>query len=850
MMKKLVTGIMAHVDAGKTSLSEGLLYTAGVLRRMGRVDHGDAFLDTDALERERGITIFSKQAQLTYGDREITLLDTPGHVDFSAEMERTLQVLDCATLVISGSEGIQGHTRTLWRLLRQWKIPTFLFINKMDLASTDRTHLLEELKRQLDDGCVDALDSAALQEAAATGAEELLERYLEGEIISDEAIAGLVEERKLFPCVFGSALRLEGVEAFLQILARFAPNPIYPEHFAARVFKIARDGGDRLTYMKITGGTLRVRTLLTGSGAESWQEKVHQIRIYSGEKYRTVEEVQAGTICAVTGLTQTRPGDGLGAETEGIGPALEPVLRYRLILPEGTDIPGALSKLRQLEEEDPTLHIVWDEQLQEIHLQLMGEVQLEILTRLIQQRFGLKVAFGEGSIVYKETLAAPVIGIGHFEPLRHYAEVHLLLEPGKRGSGMEFASACPTDQLDGNWQRLILTHLAERTHKGVLTGSPLTDVKITLLAGRAHIKHTEGGDFRQATYRAVRQGLMSGESILLEPWYDFRLEVPTENVGRAMADLQQMGGSFDGPEQAGEDAVLTGSVPVAAIRGYWKELAAYSKGRGRLSCSMKGYAPCGNSEAVISAIGYEPERDLDHTPDSVFCQHGAGFVVKWDQVPQYAHVDSGLRLPVQKEEPARFTSGGATQWEGDKELEAIFVRTYGPIKNRGMEALAQRRRTEAVLQDRTPAYVQKDDCLLVDGYNIIFAWEELNHLAQRDLEDARNALLHIMCNYQGMKGCQVTVVFDAYRVKGGTGASERRGNVDVVYTKEGETADMYIERRSYELSRTHSVKVATSDTLEQVMVLGHGARRLSAKELRWEIEQADEKIRTFLREQG
>ena len=840
---------MAHVDAGKTTLSEGLLYTAGVLRRLGRVDHGDAFLDTDALERERGITIFSKQAEFTYGEREITLLDTPGHVDFSAEMERTLQVLDCAILVISGSEGVQSHTRTLWRLLDRWRIPTFLFVNKMDLAGVDRERLLEQFRLRLDGGCVDASDDSALQEAAAAEEERLLEQYLEGERITDEEIAALVGERRLFPCVFGSALRLEGVEEFLRVLDRFAPNPSYSDSFAARVFKIAREGGDRLTYLKVTGGKLRVRTLLSGGEGEPWQEKVNQIRIYSGAKYRTVEEAEAGTVCAVTGLTRTRPGDGLGAEGNGSGPVLEPVLRYRLLLPEGVDAASALGKLRQLEEEDPTLHLAWNQQLGEIHIQLMGEVQLEVLTRLIRQRFGWEVSFGEGSIVYKETLAAPVVGIGHFEPLRHYAEVHLLLEPGERGSGLRFASVCPTDQLDLNWQRLILTHLGERTHRGVLTGAPLTDVKITLLAGRAHVKHTEGGDFRQATYRAVRQGLMSGESILLEPWYDFRLEVPLENVGRAMADLQQMGGSFEGPEQEGEEAVLTGSVPVAAIRGYWRELAAYAKGRGRLSCTLKGYAPCQNSQAVIEAAGYAPERDLDHTPDSVFCQHGAGFVVKWDQVPQYAHVDSGLRLGEERKEPARFTSGGAQRWEGDKELEAIFVRTYGPIKNRGMEALYQRRRTETVLQDRTPSYVQRDDCLLVDGYNIIFAWEELNRLAQRDLEDARNALIHAMCNYQGMKGCQVTVVFDAYRVKGGQGTSERRGNVDIVYTKEGETADMYIERRSYELSRTHSVKVATSDTLEQVMVLGHGARRLSAKELRWEIERADEKIRAFLREQ-
>ena len=843
-MKRLVIGLLAHVDAGKTTLSEAILYETGAVRKLGRVDHRDAFLDTDALERERGITIFSKQAVFPLGDGEVTLLDTPGHVDFSAEMERTLQVLDLAVLVISGTDGVQGHTRTLWRLLRRRRIPTFLFINKMDLAGADRERVLRQLRRQLDEGCADFTTEEGAQESAAALEEDLLERYLAGETLEDAAVARLVGERKLFPCYFGSALRLEGVDRLLEGLERYAPPRDYPAEFAARVFKITREGGERLTHLKITGGVLRVKDAVG-------QEKVNQIRIYSGEKYRTVGEAAAGTVCAVTGLSHTRPGGGLGAEPDGQAPSLEPVLSYRLLLPQGSDVPGALRQLRQLEEEDPTLQLLWNEALQEIQIRLMGEVQLEILRRVIRERFGLEAQFDAGNIVYKETIAAPVVGIGHFEPLRHYAEVHLLLEPGERGSGIRLATACGTDTLAQNWQNLILTHLAERTHAGVLTGGALTDVKITLLAGRSHPKHTEGGDFRQATYRAVRQGLMQAESVLLEPVYAFRLELPMENVGRAMSDFQQMGASFEGPEAAeGDRALLTGRAPVSALRHYWTEVAAYTRGSGQLFCEVAGYAPCHNPQEVIAAIGYDPQRDLENPADSVFCSHGAGVTIKWDQVAAQAHIEPlRLRPAAEEEKPLRFSTGGAVRSASDQELEEIFVRTYGPIRNRGMEALGQRRAARPAPSVHAPAYVQQGDYLLVDGYNIIFAWEDLHRIAAEDLDAARSALINALCNYQGVKGCRLTLVFDAYQVKGNAGTEERHGGIRVVYTKEGETADMYIERVSYALARTHRVKVATSDGLEQILIQGHGATRVSAGDLRWELDQVNQQIRAYLQGQ-
>ena len=850
-MKRLVIGILAHVDAGKTTLSEALLYQTGALKKLGRVDHRDAFLDTFALERERGITIFSKQAELMLQDTAVTLLDTPGHVDFSAEMERTLQVLDCAILVVSGTDGVQAHTATLWRLLARHHIPTFLFINKMDIQSADRAAVLAELKSRLDEGCIDFGAPDSMAEEIAVCDESVLERFLECGQVEAREISALVAARKVFPCYFGSALKLDGVEELLSGLDRYMQPPQYGADFGARVFKIARDGqGNRLSYLKITGGSLSVRTQLTGQADGGWQEKVNQIRIYSGEKYQTVERAESGMVCAVTGLTHTRPGMGLGCEAGAMPPVLEPVLNYRVDLPEGCDAHAMLQNLRLLEEEDPQLRVVWNERLGEIHLQLMGEVQLEILTRLIAERFGVEVAFDEGSIVYKETIAAPVIGIGHFEPLRHYAEVHLLLEPGERGSGIRLDTACSTDMLDLNWQRLVLTHLAEKVHLGVLTGAPVTDIKITLLAGRAHIKHTEGGDFREATYRAVRNGLMQAESVLLEPYYAFRLELPDDCVGRAMNDIQRMDGTFDPPEQQDGGTVLTGTAPVAAMRNYWTEVAAYSKGRGRLSCVANGYAPCHNVAQVIDAIGYEAERDTENPADSVFCSHGAGHVVRWDEVREYAHVDSGVRLEQEAEEQEaayRPAASAGTGLEDDRELRALFERTYGPIKDRGFEAFQQSRKKAATLEQLYVTRIRADDYLLVDGYNIIFAWDELREIAAADINAARETLINVLSNYQGVRKCHLIVVFDAYKVKGGVGSVEKRYGMHIVYTKEAETADMYIEQASYDLSRKHRVRVATSDGMEQMIILGHGAERLSATELKWEVEQATRHIEDVIR---
>ena len=848
-MKHLCIGILAHVDAGKTTLSEALLYESGAVRKLGRVDHGDAFLDTDAQERERGITIFSKQAEFTWRDRAFTLLDTPGHVDFSAEMERTLQVLDCAILVISGTDGVQGHTRTLWRLLDKHHIPTVLFVNKMDLAGADRGAVLEQLRQKLDGGCVDFSGGlASVQEDLAACDEALMERYFAGEEVTADDAAGLVARRLIFPCYFGSALKLEGIGALLDALVDDVPCPTYPSEFAARIFKIARDGNDRLTYLKVTGGTLKVRTLLDG-GEKGWQEKVNQIRIYSGGKYRTVDQAPAGTVCAVTGLSQTRPGDSLGAEPKTREPELEPVLTYQVIVPPGCDRHAMLRNLRQLEEEDPQLRVVWNEALEEIHLQLMGEVQLEVMTRLIRERFGVEVTFGVGNIVYRETIARAVEGVGHFEPLRHYAEVHLLLEPGERGSGLRFGTSCPTDQLDLNWQRLILTHLVEKRHRGVLTGSPITDMKITLVAGRAHVKHTEGGDFRQATYRAVRQGLMQAESILLEPHYDFQLELPVDCVGRAMTDIQGMGGTVEPPEQEGELSLLTGHAPVAGLRDYWREVTAYTRGRGRLSCTPRGYEPCPDQEKVVAELGYDPERDVENNPDSVFCAHGGGFTVKWDQVRDYMHVDSGLRLGDEPETAAPAApAGGQREYRGgsleqDKELQAIFERTYGKVEPRAFQPQKKPART-SLDEGKYNIQSQKTgpEYLLVDGYNIIFAWEELKKIAQQDVAAARAALEEILSNYQGFRKCVVILVFDAYKVKGNPGSVEKKGNIYVVYTREAETADAYIEKATYDLGREHRVRVATSDALEQMIILGHGALRLSARNFKAEVEQAEGEI--------
>ncbi len=856
-MKKLVLGVLAHVDAGKTTLSEALLYQSGAIRQMGRVDHRNAFLDTDAIERERGITIFSKQAEFAFGDLSVTLLDTPGHVDFSAEAERTLRALDCAVLVVSGSDGVQAHTRTLWRLLEQYNVPVFVFVNKMDLAKDRRAALLAELKERLDSGCVDfGAPPEELAEEAAVCDEETLETYLETGALPDAELSRLAAERKLFPCFFGSALRLDGVDALLDGLERFAPVPVYPAEFGARIFKVARDErGARLTYLKVTGGTLRVKDPLTnrrpGTPEEAvWEEKADQIRIYSGAKFRPADEAPAGTVCAVTGLTRTVPGQGLGFETAWTSPVLEPVLAYQV--ETDADPHTALQQLRQLEEEDPQLHVVWNGQ--SIRVQLMGEVQIEILQRRLRERFGLEASFGAGRIVYRETISAPVEGVGHFEPLRHYAEVHLLLEPGPRGSGLRIGTVCPEDQLEGRWQRLILTHVLEKPHLGVLTGSPVTDLKITLTAGRAHEKHTEGGDFRQATYRAIRQGLMSAESVLLEPWYAFRLELPANQLGRALGDIQRMNGETEPPETLGEEAVLTGTAPVSAMRDYAKEVAMYTRGQGRLLCRPAGYRPCPDAESVIAASGYDPERDVENPADSVFCSHGAGHTVKWNEVPLHAHVESGLRLnapePSAEEPPVfRRSETYAGTLEQDRELQAIFERTYGPVKRRDFLPPKAPRRPAAgegaarVVREQP----QGPEYLLVDGYNIIFAWDELKAIAQDNLDAARKALCDLLCNYQGCRKCEVIAVFDAYKVQGGKGSVESYHNIHVVYTKEAETADAYIERATYEIGRKHRVKVATSDGPEQLIILGHGALRVSAAGFRDEVEQVQGQIAAALR---
>lgn len=856
-MKRLVIGILAHVDAGKTTLSEGLLYESGSIRNMGRVDNKDAFLDTHEIERNRGITIFSKQAVFKFQDMEVTLLDTPGHVDFSAEMERTLQVLDYAVLVISGADGVQGHTQTLWRLLEKYKIPVFLFINKMDQAGTDKEQLLTELKKRLSEGCVDFSRECGEEfyEDIAVCDEGLLNSYLDNGMISSEEIAEKTAERKVFPCYFGSALKADGVRGFLQGMAVYTRPMVYPREFGAKVFKISRDEqGSRLTHLKVTGGVLKVRSALV---LEPKEEKVNQIRIYSGEKYQTADEAQAGTVCAVTGLAGTRPGDGFGIEDTGYEPALEPVLTYQIILPEGISPSVMLPKLRQLQEEEPELHILWNEELQEIQVQIMGEVQLEILKSLIAERFDVEVQFGAGNIVYKETIRNIVEGVGHFEPLRHYAEVHLLMEPLEPGSGLQFDTQCSEDMLDKNWQRLILTHLQEKAHPGVLTGSSVTDMKITLAAGRAHLKHTEGGDFRQATYRAVRQGLKQAESVLLEPYYGFRLEVPRQMVGRAMSDIERMSGNFETPQTEGELSVLTGSAPVSEMGGYQKEVAAYTKGRGRLFCALKGYGPCHNAEKVIKETGYDSERDTENPTGSVFCAHGAGFTVSWDKVRDYMHVDSQLRTGEQETAEVDTVHSSCTEeeWIDTEEVDRILEQTY--FANRKKKSGWSRKKLERTAEDykssAARAAVKKktgEKYLLVDGYNIIFAWEELRELAEANIDAARDKLLDIMSNYQGIKKCRLIVVFDAYRVAGHDTEILDCHNIHVVYTKEAETADQYIEKFAHEHGRKYDVTVATSDGLEQIIIRGQGCALLSARELLAEVNLASQTLREeFLEKQ-
>ena len=835
-MGKIVVGILAHVDAGKTTLSEGMLYTSGAIRTMGRVDNRDAFLDTYALERERGITIFSKQAVFPLGTTQVTLLDTPGHVDFSPEMERTLQVLDYAILVISGADGVQGHTRTLWNLLRRYEIPTFVFVNKMDQKGTDAEVLLQELKNVLEEGCVDfsAKRDVHFYEEAAVCSEDALEEFLEIGRLKKETLQELFLDRQLFPCFFGSALRLEGVKEFVEQMQELIKVPAYPETFGAKVFKIARDeAGNRLTYLKITGGSLKVKAVIEG-------QKVNQIRIYSGEKYEAVNEVEAGSICAVTGLSDTYPGEGLGAEQGTYLPVLEPVLNYQVIPTEGDDPILLLPKLRELEEEEPQLHIVWEEALQEIHVQLMGEVQLEVLKTLIYERFGAEVEFGQGNILYKETIQNTVEGVGHFEPLRHYAEVHLLLEPGEPGSGVQCMSVCSEDLLDRNWQRLILTHLMETEHRGVLTGAPITDIRITLVSGKAHLKHTEGGDFRQAVYRAVRQGLKQADSVLLEPYYEYRLELPSENVGRAMTDIERMHGTFGLPQTEADRTILTGMAPVSTMRDYQKEVHAYTRGNGTLQCTLKGYAPCHNTEEVLAATGYDSERDTLHPTGSVFCAHGAGFLVPWYEVKEYMHLPSIMQEKPSDSSEEKQTAYRASKetdaWIDTEEVDRIIAQSVGA--NKKQKTLPKKKVPEYYKSTSKPKKQEvREEYLLVDGYNVIFAWEDLKDLAQVSIDGARGKLLDVLCDYQGMKKCNLIVVFDAYRVQGHKTEISTYHNIHVVFTKEAETADQYIEKFAHENGKKYNVTVATSDGLEQIIIRGQGCRLLSARELKDEIER-------------
>ena len=839
-MKHICIGVMAHVDAGKTTLLEAMLYRGGATRRLGRVDHQNAFLDTDEQERARGITIFSKQAELSLPEAHITFLDTPGHVDFSAEMERTLQVLDFALLLVSGTDGVQSHTRTLWQLLRRYRIPTFLFVNKMDLPGKGKDGIMEELRRELSEGCV-AFDeeTAALYEELALFDEGLMEQVLETGKLEDAQIAELIAGRRVFPCFFGAALRMEGVDELLSALQRYTKEPKYPDDFSAQVYKIARGEKDeRLTFLKVTGGTLVVKQVLRG---EDWEEKADQLRLYSGSKFTLLQEAPAGTICAVTGLNQTQAGEHLGSGKGAAAPVLEPVLEYRMHV-DTDDVQGAYLKLRRLEEEDPQLHLLWDHQLREIRVQLMGAVQMEILQKLVKSRFDLSVSFDEGNIVYKETIAAPVEGVGHYEPLRHYAEVHLLLEPGEPGSGILLDTMCSEDVLARNWQRLIFTHLQEAVQPGVLTGSPVTDLRITIISGKAHLKHTEGGDFRQATYRAVRQGLRKAQSVLLEPWYAFRLEVPANFVGRAMIDLERMRAAMSAPEVEETGAVILGAGPVRLLRGYTAEVTAYTRGQGRISYQPDGYRPCPEQDEIVKQIGYDLERDLLHPTGSVFCSHGAGFEVKWDEVDRMAHLPLLDFAPKKEETPKRIVrsvaSGGAPELE--KELLAIFERTYGQIKRRDvlpMMALRSQDKRELLAQ-MEPA----EEFVLVDGYNIIFAWDELKEIGRDSLDAARHVLMNLLCNYQGYRGCNLILVFDAYKVPQNLGTVEKYHNIFIVYTQEAETADSYIERVTYELRGRKKVRVATSDNLEQLIILGHGAVRVSAKSFHDEVMQTQQEI--------
>ena len=833
--KPCIVGLLAHVDAGKTTLSEALLYASGMRRTLGRVDHKDAFLDHHELERRRGITIFSKQALLTTPNKELTLVDTPGHVDFSGEAERVMPILDCAILVISGTDGIQAHTLTLWRLLERYHVPVFLFINKMDLPCKTLEQIMVQLQERLDPGCVDfGADAQQRAEQIAMVDEQLLEQYLQTGSVEDSCVRQLIARRKLFPCCFGSGLKLQNVDLMLQLLDRYGPVRTYADAFGARVYKISRDPqGNRLTWLKVTGGSLRVRDCIsyTSSDGKLCQEKAVQLRQYNAEKFGTPEQVESGQLCAVTGLGETWAGQGLGVEENSNKPVLEPVMTYRLVLPKGADPAVVLPKLRQLEEEDPLLQILWDGQIQ---VRIMGKVQLEVLRSLIAQRFGMDVQFDSGQICYKETIADTVEGVGHFEPLRHYAEVHLLLEPLPQGSGLVFDTACSTDVLELNFQRLVLTHLEEKPHLGVLTGSPITDMKITLLVGKAHNKHTEGGDFRQATYRAVRQGLMQARSVLLEPWYRFTLTLPMQYVGRAITDMRTMSAQVDAPQTNGDQSVLTGLVPASELGDYAQQLAAYTQGLGQLQIALDSYAPCHNAQSVVEALAYDPQGDVENTPDSVFCAHGAGFTVKWDQVKEYMHLESGIK----KEPPAQPMILTRNLHTDDKELEAIMQREFGPIKRPVYYAPANRPATEEI-----SIRPMREQCLIVDGYNIIFAWEELAQIAKSDLEAARRSLCDTLVSYAGYKKCRLILVFDGYKVKGNPGEKTLENTVQVVYTKENETADAYIEGLVYEIGKNYSVRVATSDGLVQLGSLRSGVLRMSARELQQEVESTKAEMR-------
>lgn len=851
--KHLCMGVIAHVDSGKTTLSESILYHCGKIRKMGRVDNGDAYLDTDQMEKDRGITIFSKQAEFLLGDRDVTLVDTPGHVDFSAEMERTLQVLDYAILVINGSDGVQGHTLTLWRLLKRYHIPTFLFINKMDQARRTPESLMEEIQTRLDRHCVSFTkkDELFFEEVAVCD-DGLLEKYLESNTIEKEEIKELIASEKLYPCFFGSALKGDGVDSFLKGLEEYTKDVTYGDLFGARVFKIARDEqNNRLTYMKITGGSLKVRQKLTNKGEQEWEEKVNQIRVYSGEQYEAVPEVQAGMICAVTGLSHTYAGEGLGIEKEANLPLLEPVLTYAMILPDDISVNQFLPQLRQLEEEEPELKIVWNEKVGEIQAQIMGEVQIEILRCMIRDRFKADVHFGEGKIVYKETILDTVEGVGHFEPLRHYAEVHLKIEPGEHGSGVQVLADCSEDLLAKNWQRLILTHLTEREFIGVLAGKVLTDVKITLVSGKAHIKHTEGGDFRQATYRAVRQGLMKAQSCLLEPYYAFRLEIPAANLGRAMMDLEKKCASFKTETQDDKQAVLVGIAPVATMRNYQQEVHSYTKGTGRIICSLKGYYPCHNEEEVLENSRYDPDADIANPSASVFCSHGSGIVVPWYEVEQKMHLPLQTgSVQEEAEEPewqARVPKPQEEYFMGEEEINRIFEQTYGANKRKGSKKMKKRIEKRVISHGSAMRPKKSDEqYLLVDGYNIVFAWQELSELAKDNIDAARGRLMDIMCNYQGYKKCTLILVFDAYRVKGNVGQMIPYHNIHVVYTKEAETADQYIEKLAHKMGRDYHVTVATSDGLEQLIIRGQGCRLISAREFYEEVKQVEEEIRKLI----